>query len=95
MGATGDTKEAHAWRSQSEQREPIGGPAGAAETALAGVLAAIGGVDDKGCTIAVDVRAEQLPTRPAEGLVGGAHVLLHYFPTKEALLVAVLEEHGQ
>ncbi|WNM32833.1 SpoIIE family protein phosphatase [Streptomyces sp. Li-HN-5-11] len=54
----------------------------AAGTALARALAAIGTgayvVDDKGCIIAVNARAEQLLARSAEDLVGrDAHDLLH------------------
>ncbi len=57
-------------------------PPGAGGTALAGALAAIGAgayvVDDKGCIIAVNARAEQLLARPAAELVGrDAHDLLH------------------
>ncbi|MFJ8363714.1 SpoIIE family protein phosphatase [Streptomyces sp. NPDC093984] len=53
-----------------------------AHPASAGALAAIGTgayvVDDKGCIIAVNARAEQLLNRPAEDLVGrDAHDLLH------------------
>ncbi len=55
---------------------------GAGDTALAEALAAIGAgayvVDDKGCIIAVNARAEELLARPAEELVGrDAHDLLH------------------
>ncbi|MGW3208969.1 SpoIIE family protein phosphatase [Streptomyces sp. NPDC001135] len=55
---------------------------GAADTTVAGALAAIGAgayvVDEKGCIIAVNARAEQLLARPAEDLVGrDAHDLLH------------------
>ncbi|WP_374955478.1 SpoIIE family protein phosphatase [Streptomyces sp. Ru72] len=51
-------------------------------SASAGALAAIGTgayvVDDKGCIIAVNTRAEQMLDRPAEDLVGhDAHDLLH------------------
>ncbi|MEU6366414.1 SpoIIE family protein phosphatase [Streptomyces sp. NPDC046931] len=54
----------------------------AADTTVAGALAAIGAgayvVDEKGCIIAVNARAEQLLARPAEDLVGrDAHDLLH------------------
>ncbi|WP_199811725.1 SpoIIE family protein phosphatase [Streptomyces sp. NRRL S-340] len=54
----------------------------AADSALAGALAAIGAgayvVDEKGCVIAVNARAEHLLARPAEDLVGrDAHDLLH------------------
>ncbi|MER8224278.1 SpoIIE family protein phosphatase [Streptomyces sp. NPDC094143] len=55
---------------------------GATDPALPGALAAIGAaayvVDDKGCIIAVNARAEELLGRPAEDLVGrDAHDLLH------------------
>ncbi|MFF3918403.1 SpoIIE family protein phosphatase [Streptomyces sp. NPDC001852] len=55
---------------------------GAADTTVCGALSAIGAgayvVDDKGCIIAVNARAEQLLARPAEDLVGrDAHDLLH------------------
>ncbi|MFJ9729223.1 SpoIIE family protein phosphatase [Streptomyces sp. NPDC101209] len=57
-------------------------PGRAAGTAAAGALAAIGAgayvVDEKGCIIAVNARAEQLLARPAETLLGrDAHDLLH------------------
>ncbi|MER6029865.1 SpoIIE family protein phosphatase [Streptomyces sp. NPDC001851] len=53
-----------------------------ADTTVGGALAAIGAgayvVDEKGCIIAVNARAEQLLARPAEDLVGrDAHDLLH------------------
>ncbi|WP_394814168.1 SpoIIE family protein phosphatase [Streptomyces dubilierae] len=52
------------------------------DSALPAALAAIGAgayvVDDKGCILAVNARAEQLLGRPARGLVGqDAHDLLH------------------
>jgi PAS domain S-box-containing protein len=54
----------------------------AADATVAGALAAIGAgayvVDETGCIIAVNTRAEQLLARPAEDLVGrDAHDLLH------------------
>ncbi len=55
---------------------------GATDPALPGALAAIGAaayvVDDKGCIMAANPRAEELLGRPAEDLVGrDAHDLLH------------------
>ncbi|MFF8670081.1 SpoIIE family protein phosphatase [Streptomyces sp. NPDC015242] len=55
---------------------------GAADSLWAGALAAIGAgayvVDDKGCIVAVNARAEQLLRRAAEDMVGrDAHDLLH------------------
>ncbi|MFF9396148.1 SpoIIE family protein phosphatase [Streptomyces griseoluteus] len=55
---------------------------GATDTTVGEALAAIGAgvyvVDEKGCIIAVNARAEQLLARPAEDLVGhDAHDLLH------------------
>ncbi|MER6347714.1 SpoIIE family protein phosphatase [Streptomyces sp. NPDC001595] len=65
-------------------------PAPAGSAALIGALDAIGAgvylVDDRGCIVAVNVRAEQLLRRSAADLIGyDAHDLLHRGPRGEPL----------
>ncbi|CAL9646029.1 SpoIIE family protein phosphatase [Streptomyces sp. enrichment culture] len=71
---------------ESLERQPVPEASQALRTALDAIGTGAYVVDEKGCVLAVNTRAEELLARPATGLVGyDAHDLLHRGPHGEPL----------